>query len=360
MQRLCEVFSGLALEEASQFSAVSLIDSKCEPERHTRMVHYTSFLGAGSSRRTFIRQLFGVAIKHPGETLILGHVSLAPLGQALRYLKLIRSYVVVLHGIEAWRRLRLPERISCKAADRIVATTRFTKFQFAEKNDVSAERISIVPLAVERVSLDETAPERPTEGPLRLLFVGRLWACERYKGLDELLDAVALLSCDGLSMHLKVIGTGDDLPRFREKACALGIQHSVEFAGTVDREGLSHAYAQCDLFVLPSRGEGFGIAYLEAMSCAKACIGACSGGVPEVIDDRCDGFLVHYGDVAELAERIRELANDRDLLSVFGRRAQAKVREKYLFGNMLANWRMLMRASSAHESSESHQIICAG
>lgn len=344
MRRLSEIFSALSLEQERAFSAVSLIDSGWDRERHSNPVHYRVFHGCGGNRRRFLRQLCGLAARHPAQTLVLGHVALAPVAQALRYLGLVRSYFVVLHGIEAWKALRLPERIACKGAERIIATTRFTKERFAEENQIASDRVAVVPLAIEKSSLEDFGHQGREGRSLRLLFVGRLCSLERYKGLDELLEAVAMLAREGSPARLQVVGTGDDLPRFIEKGRALGIEDRVAFSGALGCGELAAAYRNCDLFALPSDGEGFGIAFLEAMSYGKPCLGARSGGVPEVIDHGHDGFLVRYGDAAAIATYIRKLNQDRRLLPLFGRKAHAKVREKYLFGNMLANWRDVMRA----------------
>jgi glycosyltransferase involved in cell wall biosynthesis len=75
---------------------------------------------------------------------------------------------------------------------------------------------------------------------------------------------------------------------------------AVEFAGRVDDAALQHHLAGCQLFALPSRGEGFGLVYLEALANGKPCIAANAGGAPEVVDD-ASGFLVPYGDVPALA-----------------------------------------------------------
>jgi phosphatidyl-myo-inositol dimannoside synthase len=346
MQRLSEIFSAISRERQLPFSAVSLNDPHWEPHRHSNPVAYDAFLGSAGNRRRFLRQLFAFAAKHPGQTLVLGHVALAPLAQALRYLGLVRSYVIVLHGTEAWKPLRIRERIASKNAVHIVATTRFTKERFVEENGIAPERISIVPLAVDKLSVDGAPFERPYPEPFRLLFVGRLWAIERYKGLDELLEALLLLKREGTSVTLQVVGTGDDLERLAGKAQALGVADLVTFSGALGPGDLAAAYRECDLFTLPSQGEGFGIVFLEAMSYGKPCLGARCGGIPEVIDHGRDGYLVPYGDSREIANRIRELSQNRKLLSTFARRAYEKVREKYLFTNMLANWRDLARAQA--------------
>lgn len=91
------------------------------------------------------------------------------------------------------------------------------------------------------------------------------------------------------------------------------------------------ALAAADVFVLPSRTDSFGIVYLEAWMYDVPVIGARAGGVPDVIDEGVDGWLVRFGDVAALAERIELLLRDRDLARAMGRRGHAKVLRELTF-----------------------------
>ena len=87
---------------------------------------------------------------------------------------------------------------------------------------------------------------------------------------------------------------------------------------------LQSAYASCDIFALPSREEGFGIVYVEAMRHGKPCVGADSGGVPEVIDNGVCGLLVPYGNVPALAAAFERLYDDAELRLRFGEAGRRK------------------------------------
>ena len=111
-----------------------------------------------------------------------------------------------------------------------------------------------------------------------ILTVARLDARERYKGVDQLIEAMPAVLQTVPAARLRIVGTGSDLPRLKELAARLGVADSVEFAGFVDDEHLRAAYRDCALFALTSSGEGFGIVFLEAMAHGKPCLGARAGG----------------------------------------------------------------------------------
>lgn len=95
--------------------------------------------------------------------------------------------------------------------------------------------------------------------------------------------------------------------------------------GFVSDETKRDLMAACDVFVMPSRTDSFGIVYLEAWLYDKPVIGADAGGVPEVINDGVDGFLVKFGDVDAIAARILELLRDRALARQMGEAGHRKV-----------------------------------
>src|SRR5205814_6993869 len=93
---------------------------------------------------------------------------------------------------------------------------------------------------------------------------------------------------------------GDDVPRLQELCSRLGVADAVTFTGFIDDQRLAEELSRCRMFALPSRKEGFGLVFLEAMARGRPCLGARAGGVPEVITEST-GMLVEYGDVAQLA-----------------------------------------------------------
>jgi glycosyltransferase involved in cell wall biosynthesis len=117
----------------------------------------------------------------------------------------------------------------------------------------------------------------------------------------------------------------------------------------VSDEELVELYKSCDIFLMPSRQEGFGIVFLEAMAFKKPVIGGNHGGTPEVILDNETGFLVEHGDVDGLADRIAILLRDPELCKRMGEAGRRRVEENYTFEPLR---RKLMDLFAQLEASE--------
>ncbi|MBI3399925.1 MAG: glycosyltransferase [Acidobacteria bacterium] len=107
------------------------------------------------------------------------------------------------------------------------------------------------------------------------------------------------------------------------------VRPRIRLLDYVSEQEKKDAMAACDVFVMPSRADSFGIAYLEAWLYGKPVIGCFGGGVPRVIDEGRDGFLVPFGDSHMLAELISGLLNDRALADAMGARGREKVLARY-------------------------------
>ncbi|HVU34447.1 MAG TPA: glycosyltransferase family 4 protein, partial [Opitutaceae bacterium] len=134
-----------------------------------------------------------------------------------------------------------------------------------------------------------------------ILAVTRLTYADRYKGIEHLIEAMPRIRAGIPAATLRIVGRGDDLPRLKQRTAELGLEDVVEFTGYVDDTRLAVEMGSCRLFALPSRKEGFGLVFLEAMAHGRPCLGARAGGVPEVITPET-GLLAEYGDVPGIAD----------------------------------------------------------
>jgi glycosyltransferase involved in cell wall biosynthesis len=339
MRRLAEILSEYNKRLGSVLDCVSLMDTTPAYDRHARPVTFGNFSGSRRSKSRFTIMAARLAYRHSPRCLVVGHPGLAPVAWLLKKAGLTQNYIVVLHGVEAWRRLNWLDRMAMRDARAIVSTTHYTASEFSALNNTSPDKTRIIPLAIAEGRVEGAGASAPREdGTLRVLTVSRLELIDGYKGVDTLIDAVAAARERNVSIELKIVGSGDELASLQRRAADLNLNGSVIFTGAVSDKDLGRLYRECDVFALPSKGEGFGIVFLEAMYYGKPCIGGNHGGTPEVIEPGRTGFLVNHGDVATLAGHLVNLGQSPSLRLQMGENALRVVRSKYLFPRMQAEW----------------------
>jgi len=155
------------------------------------------------------------------------------------------------------------------------------------------------------------------------------------KGHQYLIMAAPLIlkKCPQTTFVLVGVGKPDVIERLENMVDQLGIRKNVIFAGF--RSDVPELMSACDVFVLPSLWEPFGIVLLEAMALGKTVIGTNVGGIPEVIDDGINGFLVEPGNSQQLAEKTQELLLNEKLRNQMGQNGMRKVQEKFSIQQMV-------------------------
>ena len=153
-----------------------------------------------------------------------------------------------------------------------------------------------------------------------LLFLGRL---KKYKGVELLVRAVALLASEGLHVTLRVGGNGDDRPRLEKITRDLGIEDNVHFLGFVNEEDKLELFRTSWLHGLTSPNEGWGISIMEASACGTPSVASDVPGLRESVVDGGTGLLVPHGDVRALANAMAALLNDDERRHAMGRQARS-------------------------------------
>lgn len=277
-----------------------------------------------------------------GETMVVGHVNLAPLAWLRRLLGRDLRYIVVLHGIEAWAKLGSVRRFALARADAVVTTTAYSRDTCVAVNHLSLDHFHVIPLCLPE-SWPPTRDSAALVGDWPILYVGRLARTERRKGLESVIAAVKLLREREVAVTLNIVGDGDDRARLQGLATSAGLgDESARFLGTLDPVALETCYRSARLFVMPSAKEGFGLVFLEAMKYGVPCIGGRHGGTPEVFRDGEEGLLVDYGDVEQLAAAIAVLHGDPERLAEMGKKAKDRFYSEYRFPVFVSRWRDLL------------------
>jgi GalNAc-alpha-(1->4)-GalNAc-alpha-(1->3)-diNAcBac-PP-undecaprenol alpha-1,4-N-acetyl-D-galactosaminyltransferase len=167
---------------------------------------------------------------------------------------------------------------------------------------VARKAIRVIPNPISDQFCNRHEPRTHTVGH-KLIAMGRM---ESQKGFDMLLRAFAQCADDHPDWTLSIIGQGSERERLSAQANEIGIAHRVKLEGVVKQP--EKMLQQADLFVLPSRFEGFPMALLEAMACGLAVVSFdCHSGPREIIRDGVDGILVPRDNVDALAKAMSRL-----------------------------------------------------
>ena len=148
------------------------------------------------------------------------------------------------------------------------------------------------------------------------LYVGRL---AEKKGVNYLLDAVAILDDTEQDFELTIVGTGSLGEELRAKAAELGVEDVVEFTGWVSDEELNRHYVDADFVVVPSvrtaagDTEGMPTVISEAMAAGNPVIATNAGGITDVVEDGANGYIIEQRQPSEIADRMSRLISDPSL-----------------------------------------------
>jgi len=267
--------------------------------------------GLGGKIR-FTRAVLGVL---PGnaktDVVLCCHVNLLPLAWLAARMRRAPLWCVI-HGIDAWQphNSALVNRL-LRQVDGVIAVSDTTRKRFSAWSGVSEENIHILPNCYDPALFYPALKNEPLASRYNLrdktvlLTVGRLSSSEKYKGFDEVIELLPELSRENSRIVYLVVGEGDDRPRLEEKARALGVADKVIFAGYVEEAEKADHYRLADVYVMPSRGEGFGIVFLEALACGVPAIGSKLDGSREALADGRLGLLVDPTNPEEIREAIR-------------------------------------------------------
>lgn len=203
------------------------------------------------------------------------------------------------------------EKQSIKRADHIVTVSKHSKYRLVQKYNVSEDIVSSFYNGFDWGEKKERKSEqlynqRIQNQSIKILFVGRL---EERKGLSFLLKSFAKARrSTRYNLTLEIVGAGNS-KAYQELANSLRIKKSVKFRGYLPEHDLKNMYRIADIFIMPSRLEGFGLVLLEAMNYGLPIICTDRGGMPEVASRYTKGFIVKFGDEEALATKICEVAD---------------------------------------------------
>ena len=249
------------------------------------------------------------------DKLIVAHINLLPIIIIAKVLKPKLKIYLSIYGMEVWKKLPFIYRVFLKKI-KILSISNHTTNMFMKYNNVSNDNIYYLPPDT-NLNINKDFDNVYNKKEFNIFSVTRLDNNDSYKGVDSMLKTIPKIIEKIPNIKYTIIGKGDDRGRLINLTKELKIEKFVDFKGFV--EYIEPYYKYCDVFTLPSKGEGFGIVYIEAMKYKKPCLACDEGGQTDVILDNQTGYLCKYNDTKCLAEKILELYKDKDKRDLFGK-----------------------------------------
>lgn len=235
-----------------------------------------------------------------------------------------------------------------RRADRSVALSPVMRERI-RAHGVPSDRIALIPNGLDPEEIGLTAapasdPAHWHHQPLRLLFVGRL---DPVKGIEVMLEALALAVQAGMELQLDLIGSGPPhrMRQLEQRSYQLGIDATVRWLGSQPRHSLAAHYGCSHLVLVPSLDDSLPTVVLEAMACGRPVLGSAVGGIPYLLGDGECGVLVPASQPRSLAEALGRLDGDRSTLAALGAAALARSQNFTWAANVQA-LEALLRVSS--------------
>ncbi len=275
--------------------------------------------GAGKIRIIFLRKIIFLwaivckALFFKPDLVICGHINFAPCCLCLKRI-LKKEYAVIVYGVDI-EKISSRAQEALKNAAAVVAISEYAGGMLLAQVPQVREKVFILHPAVEPAVFFPKQPDKElasrlgVEGSFLLLTVARLVASERYKGCDTVIQVLPELAKKIPAVKYLIVGEGDDQVRLADLAVRAGVRDKVVFAGCVPSGRLADYYNLCDVFIMPSKKEGFGIVFLEALACGKTVVAGRDDGSREALLDGALGVLVDPDDRQGLIDALARLAS---------------------------------------------------
>jgi glycosyltransferase involved in cell wall biosynthesis len=255
------------------------------------------------------------------------------------------------------------ERLLARITDVLVAVSPEVRDELVTLGVAPASKFRVIRLGIEldsRLSSDGAAraeTRRVMGVPEDRFVVGWIGRMTGVKRTDVVLKGFRALRDDGVDAVLCMVGDGPDRAAVEELAGELGIVRDCLFAGY--QQDVGPFFAAFDVFVLPSGNEGTPVTAIEALASGCPVVATRVGGVPDVVDDGVDGFLVAPAAVGELAARLAELARDPELRARMGAAGRERMQTRYAVDRLVDDVDRLYRELLARKGIDTSALAGA-
>ncbi|MBC7850814.1 MAG: glycosyltransferase family 4 protein [Chitinophagaceae bacterium] len=308
-------------DNGSSGNAVSVLyDESCD----SRYTPASTFKGYKGNRAKFV--LAEILNARHFDTIVIGHINLSIVAIAIKKMFPKKKVIIIIHGIEAMERMSFTKRQAMAAADQLWAVSEFTKRNLETIQGIDPQKIALFYNTIDPFFQFPQHFQKPAylleryniKPEQRVLFsLTRLNHNEGYKGYDTVIEALPEICKASPNVRYLIAGKGDDqeVAKIKKLVAEKGLQGRVELLGFVRDEELTDHYLMSDLFVLPSKKEGFGIVFIEAMACGLPVVAGNKDGSVDALRKGELGTLVDPDSASEIAAGVIKNLTDHDKMS---------------------------------------------
>lgn len=265
------------------------------------------------------------------DTIVLSHINLLVFGRMIKKIAPKKRIILLAHGIEVWGEISKWKLIFLQTKCELWAVSEFTKQQLIAK-EVPAAHIKILNNCLDpfnEVSNDFEKPQYlldryKLKSTDHILFtLSRLSSAEQYKGYDQVLTVLKKIIHTNPNLHYILAGKADELEEARINAMIKtnGLKQRVTLAGFLNENEVSDHYRLADLYLMPSKGEGFGISFIEAAAAGCAIIAGNKDGSVDALLNGELGELIDPDDLRALTNAIhQQLDNKKEKSKIIQRK----------------------------------------
>ncbi|MFP5042371.1 asparagine synthase (glutamine-hydrolyzing) [Parasediminibacterium sp. JCM 36343] len=268
--------------------------------------------------------------------VVLGHVNFAIFGLLIKLFHPTTKIFVVAHGIEVWGKITGLKKLLLERCNIILAVSHFTRDQLIKINNINENKIVVFHNTLDPYFVFPKHFAKPQyllerynirQSDKIILTLTRLAYTEKYKGYDKVIDALPGIIKEQPNIKYLIAGKPDKMER--ERLLTLikyhGLEKHVFLVGFVAEEEITDHYQLADVFIMPSKKEGFGIVFIEAMACGLPVIAGNQDGSVDALQNGKLGMLVDPENQQEIVATLTKVLQGNSYTAGQKKQLQDKV-----------------------------------
>ncbi|WP_412467666.1 glycosyltransferase family 4 protein [Pedobacter sp. KLB.chiD] len=308
---LCRVLYDLSEEELLQSTVYSMYDKNTD--RDSRYLSKNQFHGFNGNRERFVIQSFLSGLK--ADVILLSHIHLINIVYFIKKIHPHKKIYLLAHGIEIWKKLSDSKLRMLNQLDKIICVSHFTANKIMEMHQIPASRLEVLNNCLDPFYYLPRHFDKPqilldryhlNHDNTVLFSLSRLSSSEKYKGYDHTIELLPQL-LEKYPNLVYLLGGKWDAVEKKRLDDLIGVNHlqkHIRLIGFIDEAELTEHFLLSDIFILPSKKEGFGIVFIEAMASGLRVIAGNKDGSADALKNGSLGLLVDPDDQEDILNGI--------------------------------------------------------